>query len=103
MIPSLNANQTVATMTPHLATLNSVRPLAPLREKGPEIALFAGCPELIGSSFTYARDEEIYGEQEDAEFVYKIVSGAVRTCKMLSDGRRKINGFHLPGDLFGFE
>jgi CRP/FNR family nitrogen fixation transcriptional regulator len=27
----------------------------------------------------------------------------VRTCKILSDGRRQINGFYLPGDLFGFE
>ncbi len=29
--------------------------------------------------------------------------GAVRTHKVLSDGRRQITGFHLPGDLFGFE
>lgn len=66
-------------------------------------ALFAGCPELIGTPFTYAREEEIYGEGEEAEFVYKIVSGAVRTHKVLNDGRRQITGFHLPGDLFGLE
>jgi CRP/FNR family transcriptional regulator/CRP/FNR family nitrogen fixation transcriptional regulator len=68
-----------------------------------EIALFAGCPELIGSPFAYAREEEIYGEGEETEYVYKIVSGAVRTCKILGDGRRQIHGFHMPGDLFGFE
>ncbi|GJE04466.1 helix-turn-helix domain-containing protein [Methylobacterium isbiliense] len=65
--------------------------------------LFAGCPELIGTPFSYTREEEVYGEGEDAEFVYKVVSGAVRTYKVLSDGRRQITGFHLPGDLFGFE
>ncbi|ACA21162.1 transcriptional regulator, Crp/Fnr family [Methylobacterium sp. 4-46] len=65
--------------------------------------LFAGCPELIGSPSTFARDEEIYGEDEDAEFVYKVMTGAVRTYKILGDGRRQITGFHLPGDLFGFE
>ena len=65
--------------------------------------LFASCPELIGTPFAYAREEEIYGEGEDAEFVYKVVEGAVRTHKVLSDGRRQITGFHLPGDLFGFE
>jgi CRP-like cAMP-binding protein len=65
--------------------------------------LFADCPELIGTPFAYAREEEIYGEGEDAEFVYRVVAGAVRTHKVLSDGRRLITGFHLPGDLFGFE
>ena len=65
--------------------------------------LFAGCPELIGTPFSYGREEEVYGESEDAEFVYKVLEGAVRTYKVLSDGRRQITGFHLPGDLFGFE
>jgi len=65
--------------------------------------LFANCPELIGTPFAYTREEEIYGEGEDAEFVYRVVEGAVRTHKVLSDGRRQITGFHLPGDLFGFE
>ncbi len=69
----------------------------------PGIALFAGCPELIGTPFAYDREEEIYGEGEDAEFVYKVVRGAVRTHKVLNDGRRQITGFHLPGDLFGLE
>jgi len=69
----------------------------------PGIALFAGCPDLIGTPFAYAREEEIYGEGEEAESVYKIVSGAVRTHKVLNDGRRQITGFHLPGDLFGLE
>jgi CRP-like cAMP-binding protein len=69
----------------------------------PKNFLFAGCPELIGAKLSYSRDEEIYGEAEAAEFVYKVVSGAVRTYKLLSDGRRQIGAFHLPGDLFGFE
>jgi CRP/FNR family nitrogen fixation transcriptional regulator len=68
-----------------------------------EALLFAGCPELVGSRMTYAQDEEIYGDGEEAEFVYKVVSGAVRTYKLLSDGRRQIGAFHLPGDIFGFE
>lgn len=65
--------------------------------------LFAGCLDLIGTPFFYTREEEVYGEGEEAEFVYRVVSGAVRTHKVLSDGRRQITGFHLPGDLFGFE
>ncbi len=65
--------------------------------------LFASTPEILGTSFSYGRDEEIYGEGEDNEFVYKVVSGAVRTYKVMRDGRRQIGGFHLPGDYFGFE
>src|SRR4051794_16472698 len=66
-------------------------------------SVFAGSPELIGSPFRYSRDEEIYGEGEEADFVYKVISGAVRTCKIIGDGRRQINAFYLPGDLFGLE
>ncbi len=62
----------------------------------PGTALFAGCPELIGTPFAYDREEEIYGEGEEAEFVYKVVRGAVRTHKVLNDGRRQITGFHCP-------
>jgi CRP-like cAMP-binding protein len=66
-------------------------------------ALFAATPDILGTSFCYGRDEEIYGEGEENEFVYKVVSGAVRTYKIMRDGRRQIGGFHLPGDCFGFE
>jgi CRP/FNR family nitrogen fixation transcriptional regulator len=31
------------------------------------------------------------------------VTGAVRTYKVLADGRRQIGAFHLPGDVFGLE
>src|SRR6516165_2430270 len=46
---------------------------------------------------------EIYGENEPADYLYKVVSGTVRTYKVLVDGRRQIGAFHLPGDIFGLE
>jgi len=55
------------------------------------------------SEFKYRKGIEIFGEGEDAEYVYQITSGAVRTYRMLPDGRRQINAFHLQGDMFGFE
>src|SRR5439155_18683799 len=58
---------------------------------------------LVASEFSYRKDEEIYGEDEPAEYVYQIIRGAVRTYKLLSDGRRQIGSFHLPGDVFGLE
>jgi CRP-like cAMP-binding protein len=57
----------------------------------------------MGALVPFARNSEIYGENEPADYLYKVVSGTVRTYKVLVDGRRQIGGFHLPGDLFGFE
>jgi CRP/FNR family nitrogen fixation transcriptional regulator len=59
--------------------------------------------EMIGASMSFARNAEIYGENEPAEYLYKLVSGSVRTSKMLNDGRRQIGAFYLPGDTFGLE
>ena len=59
--------------------------------------------EMLGAPMLFARNSEIYGEGEPAEYIYKVLSGAVRTYKILSDGRRQIGSFHLPGDIFGLE
>jgi len=59
--------------------------------------------KLIGAAVRFERNTEIYGEDEPAEYFYQVVSGAVRTYKLLSDGRRQIGAFHLPGDVFGLE
>jgi CRP-like cAMP-binding protein len=60
-------------------------------------------PQIGGVPMNFDRNAEIYGEGEDAEFVYKVLSGSVRVYKVLSDGRRQITGFYLPGDVFGIE
>ena len=59
--------------------------------------------EFMGTVMPFARNAEIYGENEPADYLYKVVSGAVRTYKVLVDGRRQIGAFHLPCDVFGFE
>ena len=56
-----------------------------------------------GVRLSYGKDEEIYGQDEPAEFVYQVVHGAVRTCRVMSDGRRQIGDFYGSGDLFGLE
>ena len=63
-------------------------------------------PSLIGlgsAPLSFGRNAEIYGEREPADCLYKVISGAVRTCRALIDGRRQIGGFYLPGDGFGIE
>ena len=59
--------------------------------------------ELKGIAAPYHRDEEIFAEGEPAEYVFKVISGSVRSYRLLSDGRRQIDGFYLPGDVFGLE
>jgi CRP/FNR family nitrogen fixation transcriptional regulator len=68
-----------------------------------QFAGITGHVGLVASEFTYKKDEEIFGEEEPAEYVYQVTSGAVRSYKLLSDGRRQIGAFHLPGDVFGLE
>jgi CRP/FNR family nitrogen fixation transcriptional regulator len=70
-----------------------------------DISLPRRSPDAValGSTRTVAKDEEIFAEGERPAFIYKVVSGAVRTFKLLSDGRRQIDAFHLPGDIFGIE
>jgi CRP/FNR family transcriptional regulator, nitrogen fixation regulation protein len=62
-----------------------------------------GAMEAMGSQVRFGPHEEIFGEAEPAEYVYKVTKGAVRTYKILCDGRRQIGGFYLPGDIFGLE
>ena len=62
-----------------------------------------GAMEAMGSQMRFDPNEEIFGEGEPAEYVYKVTKGAVRTYKILCDGRRQIGGFYLPGDIFGLE
>jgi CRP/FNR family transcriptional regulator, nitrogen fixation regulation protein len=51
----------------------------------------------------FSRNAEIFGENEPANYVYKVVSGAVRTYKIFDDGRRQIGAFYFAGDVFGLE
>jgi CRP-like cAMP-binding protein len=58
---------------------------------------------MMGAVMPYARNAEIFGEGEPAEYIYKVISGSVRTYKILNDGRRQIGAFYMPGDVFGLE
>ena len=59
--------------------------------------------QLMGAVMSFPRNSEIFGENEPADYVYRVISGSVRTYKILTDGRRQVGGFYLPGDIFGLE
>src|ERR1700704_3995804 len=69
-----------------------------------DLGMTSGSNPIVSlNEFTYKKGAEIYGEKEPAEYVYQVKSGAVRSYKLLSDGRRQIGAFHLAGDIFGLE
>jgi CRP-like cAMP-binding protein len=58
--------------------------------------------DKVGASVAYARGRTIVEQGNPAEYVYKVVSGALRKVSLLPDGRRHIISFLMPGDFFGF-
>lgn len=56
-----------------------------------------------GTQMALGKGEELFAEGEDAEYFYQVISGTIRSYKLLSDGRRQIDAFHLQGDIFGLE
>lgn len=74
-------------------------------EAAPAIEIVELAPNLRlrGMRMLFTRNEEIFGEGEPADYVYRVMSGAVRTMRFSQEGRRQILGFHLPGDVFGLE
>jgi CRP/FNR family nitrogen fixation transcriptional regulator len=49
----------------------------------------------MGAAMVFPRDAEIYGENSPATYLYKVISGTVRTFKTMSNGRRHIRAFYL--------
>src|SRR3974377_1884655 len=76
----------------------SRRPASPVSSHSSTATL-----DMMGAPMSFNRNEEIYGEGEAADYLYKVASGAVRIYKVLNDGRREIGAFYFPGDIFGLE
>ncbi len=75
--------------------------VAPLLKPPPRDAL--SLLEQFGNTISVRRDHEIHGQGDKADCCYRIISGCVRTVRLMEDGRRQIGEFLLPGDLLGFD
>jgi CRP/FNR family nitrogen fixation transcriptional regulator len=92
----MNIQQTIVTQLPDAV------PEAIRLSRDPFDALtqaFKGAGWLV----RFKRDTEIQADGEPAEYFYQVETGAVRTYKLLDDGRRQIIAFHLPGDVIELE
>jgi CRP/FNR family nitrogen fixation transcriptional regulator len=56
-----------------------------------------------GVRVIYARNAEIYAQDDPVELLYRVVRGVIRTSRVTADGRRQVGDFYYPGDLFGLE
>jgi CRP/FNR family transcriptional regulator, nitrogen fixation regulation protein len=90
------STQTSINFTPVQISKISTRPTAVSHD-------LTGTMELIGAPMNFARNVEIFGEGEPADYLYKVLSGTVRTYRVLCDGRRQIGAFYFAGDIFGLE
>jgi CRP-like cAMP-binding protein len=58
--------------------------------------------QQVGMKARFSRNETIFNDGDEAANCYKVISGAVRLCKHMTDGRRQVADFLLAGDFFGF-
>jgi len=69
----------------------------------PPAAALTEAFDRLGSRMIFARNAEIYAQDDEADRLYRVVSGAVRTSRLTSDGRRQVGDFYYAADLFGLE
>ena len=90
-------------LTQSLNTSISSAKAAPVPFANPDqFCALTGHAGLVASEFSYHKDEEVYGEDEPAEYVYQVVSGSVRSYKLLSDGRRQSARSTCPATCSGW-
>ena len=76
-----------------------------IRTRLPAAAIPATAPALSqgGTRRILAKGAELFAEGDASTFFFRVVSGTVRTVKLLADGRRQIDAFHVAGDMFGLD
>jgi CRP-like cAMP-binding protein len=77
------------------------RPVHDRRSHG--LLAFVGSISPKGTPIRLSRNAGIYREDDPVGHLYKVISGVVRACRVLVDGRRQVAAFYLPGDFFGLE
>jgi CRP-like cAMP-binding protein len=89
-----------ATALTNLSAQHSVAPIINLRSVGKdELATL----ERLGKVVSLRRDQALFVEGDAVTASFKVITGAVRSCRLLADGRRHISEFFLPGDFIALD
>lgn len=79
-------------------------PVVPSSEVTPDCDL---CRAFVNATAAprspFAPGDLLFRQGDAVRLVYRVLSGAVASYRLLGDGRRQITGFHLPGDFVGLE
>lgn len=67
------------------------------------VPTLAAVLERFGAKMSFAKGREIFGQDDDADLIHCLVTGSVRTTRLMSDGRRQIGNFYYRGDVIGLE
>jgi len=62
-----------------------------------------GALDRLGTVMSLKRERALFHEGDAAEHYFKVITGAVRSCKLLANGRRHVGDFYLPGDFIGLD
>jgi CRP/FNR family transcriptional regulator len=60
-----------------------------------------GMLDELSKTVSFSARENLFRQDDEANFVFNITSGSVRVYRSLHDGQRQIVGFALPGDFLG--
>ena len=95
----MQAQTVISTQFPAVHPI--VRIPGPLHDALPALSVAMAPLNAYGTRVRFAAGETIFNEGDVATKTYRVLCGAVRLCKHMSDGRRQIVEFILAGDFFG--
>jgi len=84
-------------------SVSSAEPIALPPSLQPKLDDGLNALSAIGTVVRFGRNETIFSDGDDASYSYRLISGTVRLCKLMSDGRRQIAEFLGAGNFLGFE
>jgi CRP/FNR family transcriptional regulator, nitrogen fixation regulation protein len=59
--------------------------------------------DQFGTTLRLSREQEIHPQGAPATHCYRVVSGCVRTIRLMEDGRRQVGEFMLAGEWLGLD
>lgn len=71
--------------------------------RGMELSDMDALDKIIERNMPMHKGEYLYQEGDDCKAIYAIRSGCVKTMIQSPSGEHQIIGFHLPGELVGFD
>lgn len=60
-------------------------------------------PGMVGTGLVVGEGQEIFAQGAVPHGFFRVLSGVVRVCRVLGDGRRQILGFYAVDDVFGLD